>query len=86
MLKPFDPRPRTTLVIAEARALLDADRVGEAFWLLLPLSTVVRDDPLFTATYREAVARKTPLDARKAHQQHAREDAEGNLDPEDVEK
>ena len=52
----------------------------------VPLSTTVRDDPLFTATYREAVHKKIPIDARKAHQQHAREAEDGSLAPEDVER
>jgi hypothetical protein len=85
-LQPFSERAQTTLAIAEARRLLDGGEIQAAYELLLPLSAVVRGDALFRETYQEAVRRKWPIDARKAHQQHAREGRRGQLRPEDVER
>lgn len=85
-LEPFNPRFEVTLAIALAEQDLAAGRVDEAYFTLLPLSTTVRGDEQFRDTYRRAVALKWTVDARKAHQQHAREKAGGALDPEDVER
>jgi hypothetical protein len=83
-LEPWSERFEVTAAIVEAERLLDAGKVDAAYFLLLPYSTTVRDDPLFRAVYQEAARRKLPLDARKAHQQHAKEKDGGALDPEDV--
>ena len=64
--------------------LLEAGQVDPAFWLLLPYSQIVRGDPVYTSVYRQVVAAKAPLDARKAHQQHAREQTGGVLPETDV--
>lgn len=83
-LEPFNPRVQTTYALAKAQELVRRGRVDEAYVLLLPLSTTVRGDALFRATYQDVVRAKWPLDARKAHQQHAREATDGVLAPDDV--
>jgi len=44
----------------------------------------VGGDPVYTSVYRQVVAAKAPLDARKAHLQHAREQTGGVLPEKDV--
>ena len=83
-LEPWNVRFRWRAVTLRGMQLLESGRVDAAFWLLLPYSQVVRDDPLFTSVYRQVVATKAPLDARKAHQQHAREQTGGVLPESDV--
>lgn len=68
----------------KAERLLAADDVDGAYTLLLPLSTTVRDNPAFRELYQRTVEAKWVLDARKAHQQHAKEQTGGALAPEDV--
>ena len=84
LLEPSNERIVVTAAIVEAQRLLAAKRVDDAYALLLPYTTVVRGDELFRTTYQSVLEAKWPLDARKAHQQHAKEDAGGSLDPEDV--
>lgn len=83
-LEPWDRRFAWRVVTLEGLALLEAGRVDDAYRLLEPLSQVVRDDALYRAVYQEVVAFKTPLDARKAHLQHAREQKGGFLREQDV--
>ena len=83
-LEPRNERVAVTAAIVEAQRLLAAERVDDAYELLLPYTTTVRGDELFRTTYQSVLKAKWPLDARKAHQQHAKEDAGGGLDPEDV--
>ena len=83
-LEPWNVRFRWRAVTLRGMQLLESGRVDAAFWLLLPYSQVVRGDPLFTSVYRQVVATKAPLDARKAHQQHAREQTGGVLPESDV--
>lgn len=70
--------------MAAARVRLAGGDVDGAYGLLLPLSTTVRDNPAFRELYQRTVKAKWSLDARKAHQQHAREQSGGVLAPEDV--
>ena len=83
-LEPWNARFTWRVVTLRAMQLLEAGQVDPAFWLLLPYSQVVRGDPVYTSVYRQVVAAKTPLDARKAHQQHAREQTGGVLPESDV--
>ena len=83
-LEPWNARFTWRVVTLRAMQLLEAGQVDPAFWLLLPYSQVVRGDPVYTSVYRQVVAAKTPLDARKAHQQHAREQTGGVLPETDV--
>lgn len=83
-LLPLSPHVQVTYAIAQADALVAEGQVDEAYRLLLPLASTVRDDPQFRATYQRVLAVKAPLDARKAHQQHAREKKGGALDEDDV--
>lgn len=83
-IEPFNPSFEVTSVIVQAQSLLSSGRVDDAYFLLLPHSTTVSDDALFRSVYQGALAAKTPLDARKAHQQHAREREDGALSPDDV--
>jgi predicted Zn-dependent protease len=83
-LLPLSPHVQTTYAIAQADALVAQGQVDDAYRLLLPLASTVRDDPQFRATYQRVLAIKWPLDARKAHQQHAREKKGGALDESDV--
>jgi hypothetical protein len=85
-IEPFNGRTAATLAIARARDYLSRGDVDSAYRAMLPLSTEVRGDALFRETYQRVLALKTPTDARKAHQQHAREKPDGGLDPEDVER
>jgi len=83
-LEPWDVRFKWRVVTLEAQQLFESGQVDAAFFLLLPYSQVVRGDEVYRSVYQQVVAAKTPLDARKAHQQHAREQAGGALRPEDV--
>lgn len=83
-LEPFNQRFRVTEAITRALVLVEGGDVDAAYFALLPLSTEVRNDALFTETYQEVNALKRPLDERKAHQQHAREKQGGRLEAEDV--
>jgi hypothetical protein len=83
-LEPWNVRFAWRVVTLRGMQLLEAGQVDAAFWLLLPYTQIVRDDPVYTSVYRQAVALKTPLDARKAHQQHAREQTGGVLLEKDV--
>jgi hypothetical protein len=80
----WDSHVRVTLAIARADLLVSEGRVDDAYRLLLPLSGTVRDDGLFRETYQRVLSIKTPIDARKAHQQHAREKQGGALEEDDV--
>lgn len=79
---PSESEVASAMAAAEAR-LSDGD-VDGAYGLLLPLSTTVRDNDAFRELYQRTVKAKWPLDARKAHQQHAKEQSGGVLAPEDV--
>lgn len=83
-LEPWSARFGWRVVTLRAMQLFEAGQVDAAFWLLLPYSQVVRGDPVYTSVYRQVVAAKAPLDARKAHQQHAREQTGGVLPESDV--
>jgi hypothetical protein len=83
-IEPWSGKREVTAAIVEAQSLAAAGRVDDAYFLLLPLSRTVRDDQLFRETYQEVVAQKWALDARKAHQQHAKEKEDGALEPDDV--
>lgn len=83
-LEPFNSRFELAEAIASAQSAIDSGDADRAYALLLPYSTSVRGDELFRATYQEAVEAKWVLDARKAHQQHAKEQEDGALAPEDV--
>jgi len=85
-LEPWSERFQWRVVTLRAQRLLNAGRIDEAFWLLEPLSQIVRGDALYRSVYQEAVHLKAPLDARKAHVQHAKEKAGGVLDPADVQR
>ena len=81
-IEPWNAHFRLSLAIARAQHLLAQGRVDEAYFVLLPY-TQVRDEQL-RYTYQDVLAQKWPLDARKAHQQHAKEATGGALAPEDV--
>jgi len=81
---PFSQRFRVTYAIAKARQLTEEGYADEAYFLLLPLASTVTSDALFRETYQDVVGAKAPGDARKAHQQHAKETTAGGLAPEDV--
>lgn len=83
-LEPWNRRFEWRVVTLRALQLLDAGKVDAAFWLLEPYSQIVRGDPLYTHTYQHVVAIKTPLDSRKAHVQHAKEQTGGVLLEKDV--
>ncbi len=83
-LEPWDESHDVTLRITEAEVLLERDEVDAAYSLLAPLAPIVRDDELFRSVYHRVLESKTILDSRKAHIQHAREQEDGSLDPEDV--
>lgn len=83
-LEPFNRTFALAETIAMAQSALDAGDPDLAYALLLPYSTSVRGDEVFRATYQRAVDAKWVLDARKAHQQHAKEQEDGALAPEDV--
>lgn len=83
-LEPFSERYSVTAAILHAEEALAEGDADRAYFLLLPLSTSVRGDEYFRVTYQRAVAAKWELDARKAHQQHAKEKEGGELAPEDV--
>lgn len=83
-LEPWQQRFAWRVVAIEGLELLDAGRIDDAYRLLEPYSRVVRGDGVYRAAYQEAVRLKTPLDARKAHVQHAREQAGGYLREQDV--
>jgi len=81
-LEPWNDRFALSLTVAEAQQLLSQGRVDEAYFLLLP-HTSVRDEQL-RMTYQDVLKAKWPLDARKAHQQHAKEQDDGALEDGDV--
>lgn len=83
-LEPWNEQAKVTLAIVRAQTLLDAEKVDEAYAVVFPLSQTVRGDELFRDTYQAVLTAKWPLDARKAHQQHAKEKENGDLAPEDV--
>lgn len=83
-LEPWDTRFGWRVATLRGEQLLDEGRIDPAFWLLQSYSQIVRDDPLYREAYQRAVSLKTPLDARKAHIQHAREQTGGVLRDEDV--
>lgn len=83
-LEPWNGRFEWRVVTLEALQLLEQGRIDQAFWLLEPYSQIVRDDPFYTRTYQRIVSIKTPLDARKAHVQHAKEQTGGVLLEKDV--
>ncbi len=83
-LEPWNARFAWRAITLRGMQLLEEGRADAAFWLLEPYSQIVRGDPVYTAVYREAVDLKAPLDARKAHQQHAREQTGGVLLEKDV--
>jgi hypothetical protein len=83
-LEPWNQPFRWRVVTLEGLRLLQEGQVDKAFWLLEPYSQIVRGDPLYRSVYQEVVSVKAPLDARKAHVQHAREQTGGVLLEKDV--
>jgi hypothetical protein len=83
-LEPWNRAFEARVVTLEAEDLLVAGKVDEAYRLIEPYSRIVRGDVDFRRVYQAVVRAKTPLDSRKAHLQHAREQAGGYLAPEDV--
>jgi hypothetical protein len=83
-LEPWKATFRWRLVTLEGLQLFRRGWIDSAFWLLEPYSQVVRGDPLYRSVYQEVVSAKTPLDARKAHVQHSREQTGGVLLEKDV--
>lgn len=87
LLEPWNDHLQLNLAIAESRQLLmegTQRSTDKAYELLLPYSTTVRGDSLYRRTYQDTVAAKWIFDARKAHQQHAKEKKGGQLDEKDV--
>lgn len=85
-LEPDNVRYAVRAAMLSGRQLLDAGQVDDAFWRLYAVAHLVSDDPAFRATYQEAVRLKTMLDSRKAHVQHSKENEDGSLAPEDVQR
>lgn len=83
-LEPWEPRFAWRVTALEGLTLLERGRVDAAYFLLEPLSQVVRGDEVYRTIYQAAVHAKTPLDSRKAHLQHAREQKNGFLREGDV--
>ena len=83
-LEPCNERLRWREIALEGLALLERGRVDAAYRLLEPYSQTVRGDEIYRSAYQAVVRIKTPLDARKAHQQHARERSDGTLREQDV--
>jgi hypothetical protein len=83
-LEPWNARYRWRVVTLTALVLLQEGKIDAAFFLLEPYSQIVRDDPLYRSVYQRVVSIKTPLDSRKAHMQHAREQTGGILLEKDV--
>ncbi|HSK48848.1 MAG TPA: hypothetical protein VLA05_12750 [Coriobacteriia bacterium] len=83
-IEPWNHAFEVTNAVAKASVLLETQRVDEAYFLLLPFAATVRGDELFRTAYQDVLEAKWALDSRKAHQQHAREKEDGELDPEDV--
>ena len=83
-LEPWNRSFDVTRVVVEAQLLLARGEVDQAYFLLLPHAQTVRGDTQFRETYQKVVAAKWVLDARKAHQQHAKENEAGDLEPGDV--
>lgn len=83
-LEPWDGRYARRVIALQGLELLRAGEVDAAFRLLYPYWEVATDDRVFGSVYREVMAIKMPLDARKAHQQHAREQSSGVLLEKDV--
>jgi hypothetical protein len=83
-IEPWNPAFDARVVTLEAEGLLAAGKVDEAYRLIEPYSRTVRGDADFRRVYQAVIKAKIPLDSRKAHLQHAREQANGYLAPEDV--
>lgn len=83
-LEPWNATFRWRVVTLEGLQLFQRGWIDSAFWLLEPYSQIVRGDPLYRSVYQEVVSAKTPLDARKAHVQHSREETGGVLPEKDV--
>jgi hypothetical protein len=83
-IEPWSRAYEVRRVTLEGEDLLARSRIDEAYRLLEPYALTVRGDPEFRRVYQAVVVAKTPLDSRKAHLQHAREQAGGYLAPEDV--
>lgn len=83
-LEPWNAPFAWRLVTLRGLQLFRQGKIDGAFWLLEPYSQVVRGDALYRSVYQEVVSAKTPLDARKAHVQHSREQTGGLLLEKDV--
>jgi hypothetical protein len=83
-LEPWNARFEWRVIALQGLQLLQEGRVDSAFWLLEPYSLIVRGDPVYRSIYQQVVAIKAPLDSRKAHVQHAREQTGGVLLEKDV--
>jgi len=83
-LEPWQQRFAWRVIALEGLGLLEEGRIVDAYSLLEPYSRVVRGDPVYREIYQRAVREKTPLDSRKAHLQHAREQRDGSLREQDV--
>lgn len=83
-LEPFDRDSAATRAIVLAERHLAADAPHAAYRALEPFAGRGEFDADFRYVYRRASRERMAEDARKAHQQHAREDEEGGLATEDV--
>lgn len=83
-MEPWNARFRWRVIALDGLTLLRDGRIDDAYRLLEPWAQTVRGDAVYTDAYRRTVAEKVPLDARKAHQQHAKESSAGLLREEDV--
>jgi len=83
-LEPWNTRFAWRVVTLRGLVLFEAGQVDAAFWLLQPYAQTVRGDEMYRSVYQQVVSVKAPLDARKAHVQHAREQTGGVLLEKDV--
>lgn len=83
-LEPWNATFTWRVATLQGLQLFRQGKIDGAFWLLEPYSQIVRGDPLYRSVYQEVVSTKTPLDARKAHVQHSREQTSGLLLEKDV--
>lgn len=83
-MEPWDARFQWRVVTLVALQRFEQGQVDAAYFLLLPLSTVVRGDDVYRSVYREIGAVKGPIDSRKAHVQHGHEQVGGILLEPDV--
>lgn len=83
-LEPWNAPFSWRVVTLRGLQLFEQGKVDQAYFLLLPYSTIVRNDDVYRTVYQEIGAVKGPIDSRKAHVQHGREQAGGFLNESDV--